>query len=91
LKNSTNRNPKNSKNFRLPTEYAPIDLYLSRRKIHAEYTVDNNARTIDTEAFMTYAAKDHAALAHVYLPPDVLLSQPDVADRSDVHSVGRKI
>jgi hypothetical protein len=53
--------------FRLPTAYVPIDLYLSQRKIHAEYTVQNTARTINTEAFMTYAAKDQAELAHVYL------------------------
>jgi hypothetical protein len=51
----------------LPTEHSPVELYLSRRKIHAQYPLNNKSQTIDTDALMTYAVKAEAELALIYL------------------------
>jgi hypothetical protein len=53
--------------FPLPTEYVPIDKYFCRRKINAAYSVHGNSQNIDTKAFMTYASKENADLALLYL------------------------
>jgi hypothetical protein len=53
--------------FGLPTEHSPVELYLSRRKINAQYSLNNKSQTIDTDALMTYAVKDEAELALINL------------------------
>jgi hypothetical protein len=53
--------------FRLPAEHVPVDMYFSRRKIHAEYAVEGTAQRIDTDTFMTYVPKDVAEAAIIYL------------------------
>jgi hypothetical protein len=53
--------------FRLPSEYTKVDIYLRRRKIHAQYTVDGEFQSIDTDALMTYVPKDTAELAIIHL------------------------
>jgi hypothetical protein len=42
-------------------------MYFCRRKINATYSVHGKSQNIDTEAFMTYAPKETAALALLYL------------------------
>jgi hypothetical protein len=53
--------------FRLPSQYTKVDIYLRRRKIHAQYTVDGASQSIDTDAFMTYVPKDIAEPAIIHL------------------------
>jgi hypothetical protein len=53
--------------FRLPAEYSPVKMYLSRSKINAEYTHGGTAQPIDTNALMLYTPKSTAELAIIYL------------------------
>jgi hypothetical protein len=53
--------------FRLPKQHSPVELYLSRRKIHAQYSLNGKTQNIDTEAIMTHAVKEEAELAIIYL------------------------
>jgi hypothetical protein len=52
--------------FSLPTAHTPAEMYLSRSKIHAEYTNSGKPQTIDTDALMLYAPKNQAELVIIY-------------------------
>jgi hypothetical protein len=67
IENQYARNTEVIRELRLPTEYVPIEMYFCHRKINATYSVNGKSQNIDTEAFMTYAPKETAALALLYL------------------------
>jgi hypothetical protein len=50
-------NPEVLANFRLPAEHNPVEMYLSRNKIHTEHTDGGNTQAMDTEVLMLYATK----------------------------------
>jgi hypothetical protein len=54
------------KKFSLPTAHDPVEMYLSRSKIHAEHTHGGNNQTIDMDALMLYAPKNQAELVIIY-------------------------
>jgi hypothetical protein len=59
--------PKVLKTFCLPADYSPSKFYLSRSKIHAEYTEGGTIQPIDTDALMLCTSKSTAELAIIYL------------------------
>jgi hypothetical protein len=59
--------PEILKTYGLPTEYSNVDMYFSRHKITAEYSVNGKDQRITTDAFMVYAPRDHSDTAMVYL------------------------
>jgi hypothetical protein len=52
---------------RLPADYSPVEMYLSKSKIHAEYTQGGTTQHIDTNALMLYTPKSTAEMAIIYL------------------------
>jgi hypothetical protein len=59
--------PEVLESFHLPTDYSPVEMYLSRSKIHAEYTQGGTTQPIDTDALMLYTPKSTAEMAIIYL------------------------
>jgi hypothetical protein len=59
--------PEILKTYGLRTEYSNVDMYFSRRKINAEYSLNGKDQRINTDAFMVYAPRDNVDTAMVYL------------------------
>jgi hypothetical protein len=59
--------PEILKTYGLPTKYLNVDMYFSRRKINAEYSLNGKNQRINTDAFMVYAPRDNVDTAMVYL------------------------
>jgi hypothetical protein len=59
--------PKVLDSFRLPPDYSSVEMYLSRSKIHAEYTQGGTTQSIDTDALMIYTLKSTAELTIICL------------------------
>jgi hypothetical protein len=53
--------------FKLPAKFTAVELYLSRRKIQAQYPQNGTNQPISTDALMTYANKEHAEMAIIQL------------------------
>jgi hypothetical protein len=62
--------------FNLPKDHNPVDISLSRSKIHAEYIADGKNQNIDTDALMLYAPTAQAELAIIYLTRISSLKNP---------------
>jgi hypothetical protein len=72
-----NKNPDLIAEFDLPTERTPVDIYLCRRKINADYSLADISQPILTDALMVYVPKAHAGLALIYLQRLSSLRNPD--------------
>jgi hypothetical protein len=55
------------KKFKLPETFTAVDLYLSRRKIQAQYPQNGTTQPISTDALMTNADKEHSEMAIIPL------------------------
>jgi hypothetical protein len=60
----------------LPTTRTPVDMYLSRRKINADYSLNDVTQTISSHAFMLYVPTALIELALIYLTKFSTLSAP---------------
>jgi hypothetical protein len=53
--------------YDLPTERTPLDMYLCRRTINADYSLQDITQQISTDALMVYVPKAQTELAMFYL------------------------
>jgi hypothetical protein len=60
----------------LPMTRTPVDMYLSRHKINADYSLNDVTQTISSDAFMLYVPTAQIELALIYLTKFSTLSAP---------------
>jgi hypothetical protein len=53
--------------YQLPTDKPPIDMYLCRRKINADYSLNEITQPISTDALMVYVPQAQTDLTMLYL------------------------
>jgi hypothetical protein len=70
------KHPELISKYQLPTEMTPIDMYLCRRKINADYALQDIPQPISTDALMVYVPKGQTDLAMIYLTQLSSLNKP---------------